>query len=98
MPLLHIALQEGFTGEAVSISVNGREAYRKDRVVTRTQIGRADVVELTLAAPAAAIEIRAGSASASFTVPLAQDLYVAVSLTGDKQIEHRESKQAFGYV
>ena len=47
MPRLHIALQEGFAGDPVSISVDGREIYRKDGVRTRTQIGLADSIETT---------------------------------------------------
>jgi hypothetical protein len=98
MPLLHVALQEGFTGEPVVISVNGREIFHKTAVTTRTQIGLADSVEQTVPAGDAIIEVSAGGARARIPAPLTTDLYVGVSLTPDKQIVHRSSTQAFGYV
>ena len=98
MPRLHIALQEGFTGEPVSISVDGREVYRKDQVRTRTQIGLADSVEITHDAGIATIDILARDASARITPTLAGDLYLAVSLSPDGRITHRVSGQPFRYM
>jgi hypothetical protein len=97
MPLLHIALQEGFTGEPVTISVNGREIYRNERVKTRGPLGLADSVEHTLPAGEAIVEIIAGPARARVPALLDQNLYIGVSLTPGKQITHRASREAFGH-
>lgn len=98
MPLLHIALQEGFTNDSVSINIDGQEVYKKDAVRTRTQIGLADSVEVTRPAGDATIEIRARGATATLTPTLTQDLYVGVSIGPDGSITHRTSSQPFGYM
>jgi hypothetical protein len=95
MPQLHIALQEGFTGEPVSITVDGREIYRKDQVRTRTQIGLADAVETTHDPGRAAIEVRARNRSTEITPTLTGDLYLAISLAPDGRIVHRTSARPF---
>jgi len=95
MPLLHIALHEGFTGEPVSITVDGREVYRKDQVLTRTQIGLADSVETTHDPGRAAIEVRVRNTSAEITPTLTGDLYLGISLSPDGRIVHRTSAHPF---
>lgn len=98
MPRLHIALQEGFAGDSVSIQVDGREVYRKDAVRTRTQIGLADSVETTHDPGSATIEIHARDAAATLTPTLTGDLFLAVSLSPDGRIVHRSSAQPFRYM
>lgn len=98
MPLLHIALQEGFTGEPVTILVDGQEIYRKDQVRTRTQIGRADAVEARRDPGPATIEIRARNTSATLTPTIADDVYVAVSISPEGRIVHQSSAQPFRYM
>ena len=98
MPRLHIALQEGFAGDPVRISVDGRDVYRKDGVRTRTQIGLADSVETTHDPGSATIEIRARDSSATITPILTGDLFLAVSLSPDGRIVHRSSAQPFRYM
>lgn len=98
MPLLHIALQEGFTGEPVTILLDGTEIYRKDQVRTRTQIGHADAVEATHDAGPATVEIRARNTSAKITPTIAGDMYLGVSISPDGRIVHRSSAQPFRYM
>jgi hypothetical protein len=98
MPLLHIALHEGFTGEPVAIAVDGREIYRKDHVRTRPQIGHADSVETTHEAGPARIDVSARGTSATITPTIAGDLYLAISIAGDGKIAHRSSTQPFRYM
>jgi hypothetical protein len=98
MPRLHIALQDGFAGDPVSISVDGHEIYRKAGVRTRTQIGLADSVDTTHAAGSATIDIRARDATATITPTLTGDLYVAVSLSPDGRIVHRSAAEPFRYM
>jgi hypothetical protein len=98
MPLLHIALQEGFTGEPVTISVDGREIYRKDHVRTMTQIGRADDVETTHPARPVSIVVTARGTSLTIAQPLTADTFVGISMTHDGRITHRVSQEAFRYM
>ena len=98
MPRLHIALQEGFGGDPVSISVDGREIYRKDSVRTRTQIGLADSIETTHDKGSATIDIHARDSAATIMPTLDGDLFLAVSLSPDGRIVHRSSAQPFRYM
>jgi hypothetical protein len=98
MPLLRVDLQEGFGGEPVLITVNGREHFRKDGVRTRTQIGRADSFELTLPTGPTTIEITARGTTHRVAATLSADLYVGVSITPDGTIVDKQSAHAFGYV
>jgi hypothetical protein len=95
---LHIALQEGFAGQPVAISVDGREIYRKDAVRTRMQIGLADSIETQHEPGIATVEVKAGSSSATLTPTLTQDLYLGISIGQDGRITHRSSTQRFGYM
>jgi hypothetical protein len=98
MPVLHIALQDGFAGEPVTIRVDGREIYKKDQVRTRTQIGFADSVEATVPQGVANVEVSARSSTVKLTHTLTQDLYIAVSLGPNGRIDHKSSTQPFGYM
>lgn len=98
MPRLHIALQNGFTGVPVTITVDGREVYRKDNVRSRTQIGLADSVELEHASGPAAIDVTAGEASASVSVTVSGDLHVSISVTPENTIVHKSSPTPFRYM
>ena len=98
MPRLHIALQEGFAGDPVSIAVDGKEIYRKTEVRTRTQIGLADSVETTHDPGNATIDIRARDATATITPTVAGDLFLAISISPDGRITHKSSAQPFRYM
>lgn len=98
MPLLHIALQDGFTGEPVRILLDGKEIYNNDQVRTRTQIGRADTVEAPHDPGPATVEIHARDTSATITPTLGDDVYLGVSITPDGRIVHRSSAQPFRYM
>ncbi len=99
MPLLHIAFQEGFTGEAVVVRINGNEAYRKEQMKTRFQLGYADSFEVNVEEGSVRVEVLlpAQSLSEIFEVQVSEPTYVAVSLDENK-IVHRVSVQPFGYV
>jgi hypothetical protein len=98
MPLLRVDLQEGFSGEPVRITVNGRDEFQKDGVRTRTQIGRADAFEVTLPAGPAHIEVHARGVTHQIAVSLSANLYIGVSITPDGTIVDKQSSHAFGYV
>jgi hypothetical protein len=99
MPLLHIALQEGFEHEPVEIRINGKEVFNKPQVNTRQQIGFADAyeadveggaVEVTLALPQRAVTV-------SRVLQVAAPAYVGVSVTA-QGLEFKLSQEPFGYL
>jgi hypothetical protein len=97
MPLLHVDLQEGFIGEAVVASVNGRELFRKEGVRTRTQIGLADSFELVLPPGPTEITLTARGKTHAISASLSTDTYIGVSLTPEGSLVHKQSAHAFGY-
>lgn len=99
MPLLHIAFQEGFTGEAVTVRINGKEAYRKEQMKTKFQLGYADAFEVNIDEGSVRVEVflPAQRLSETFDVQVSNPTYVAVSLDQDR-IVHHVSAQPFGYV
>ena len=44
--LIHLALQDGFDGDEVAVSIDDHEAYRAEGVTTRTQISHAADMQL----------------------------------------------------
>lgn len=55
---LKINLQEGFKGDEVSISINGKQLYHKANVKTRTQIGLADTIETQIDEEQLSLEVQ----------------------------------------
>jgi hypothetical protein len=100
MPLLHIALQDGFFHDTVVIRVNGREIFRKHDVTTKFQIGLADTVEVDLKEHSASLLIALPSKDIiqAVTVELAKPVYLGVSLSEDNTIRTKTSDTPFGYV
>ena len=100
MALLHIALQEGFSGDSVLIRVNGKEAFQKANVKTRNQIGLADSFEFTVPESSATVEVSLSSrnVSESIRVNASQSVYLGVSLTPEGKLSHRISQEPFCYL
>lgn len=99
MPLLHVALQEGFSDDTVEVRVNGAQVFRKSGVSTRTQIGFADSVETEVDADAVdlTISLPNKSLSKSLVFPLSEPIYVGVSVEA-QGITFNVSMEPFGYV
>jgi len=99
MALLHIALQEGFSGDTVVVRVNGEEVFRKKDVKTRLQIGLADSVELNIAEGPTQVEVLlpAKKLSESVELDVSTPTYVGVSIV-DGKITVRISDVPFGYL
>jgi hypothetical protein len=97
---LHIALQEGFTGDSVTIAINGQEVLRKQDVKTRLQTGYADAVEVQVPAGAVAVQIDVLSrqTAATQTLQVTQPVYLGVSLTAEGSITSRVSHEPFRYL
>ena len=99
MALLHVAFQDGFTGDTVIARVNGEVVFHKQNVKTRTQIGLADSFEMNLGQGPVSIEILLPSKNLSKTIVLEMSaaVYVGVS-THDGRIDYRTSDEPFGYL
>ena len=99
MPLLHIALQEGFEQEPVEIRINGKQVFDKPQVNTRRQIGFADSVEADVAggAIAVALSLPQRALSVSRVLQVAAPTYVGVSVTA-QGLEFKLSQEPFGYL
>lgn len=100
MPLLHIALQEGFSADDVVVRFGGREVFHPTGVTTRTQIGLAATHEEQVPAGTVSVEVLlpARQAKLSQTLQVTQDTYLGVSVTPAGQIEHVVRHEPFGYV
>jgi len=99
MPELHLALEEGFEDDDVTIAVDGEEVVRADAVRTRMQTGLARASDVTVAGGRHTVTVETRGTSASIDVDVEDELYLGVSLSrsGDA-IEHRVSREPFGYV
>lgn len=99
MPTLHIALQEGFSGDEVALRINGREIFHKTGVRTRTQIGFADSAEIE--APPGAVEVEialpARNAVKQVRLQLTAPCFLGVSVGEDNTINTSCSERPFQY-
>lgn len=100
MALLHIALQEGFVKDSVIIRADQQEVFQQQTVTTRTQIGLAEWVEVTLPEGQTTLEVAVPSKGIAQTIPLqlSGNVYLGISITPDGRLEHQLSKEAFGYL
>ena len=100
MPLLHIALQEGFAGDAVVLRINGREVFNQPAVKTRTQTGFAAACEENVPAGACRAEVFLPGRQLieSIGLSLAHDTWLGVSLTLEGRLSQKISTEPFGYV
>lgn len=98
--LLHVALQEGFFGDAaVLVTVNDDAVYHEDAVETDLRIGLADSFEVPLPEGPVRIGVRMPEQDleAGTSVESTETVYVGVSVVHG-QIEFRLSNTPFGYV
>ena len=94
MAVLHIALREGFSDDELTLSVDGREVLHRTGVSTRLQIGLAEAVE----PGRRAVTVSARGKSESIDVEVEDELYLGISLSRSGTIEHRVSRERFGYL
>jgi hypothetical protein len=102
MPLsqVHVGLHDGFAGDEVIVVVNGREAYHKDDVKTRTQISRADELVVDVAEKLATVSVtlpRRGI-SKDFQLDSTEPVWLGVSVTSDDRLEGRVTQTPFRYL
>src|SRR5262245_4913696 len=86
MKTLHIDLQEGFQGHAVSVSVDGAVVYSKSSVTTDLSISRADGFDAQVASDKTRIDVHIlPNGPNGFTeVDLTENSYLGVSVEGGK--------------
>jgi hypothetical protein len=98
MTVLHIALEEGFSDDEVTVGVDGREVLHREAVSTRMQVGLADSADATVPPGRHVVTVSARGASRSIDVELEDQLFLGISLSRSGAIEHRVSRERFGYV
>ena len=98
MAVLHLALQEGFTGDEVTVTVDGEQMLHRTEVATRSQIGLAERADLTVEAGRHTVTVSARGASATIDVDVVDTVYVGISLDRSGAIEHRVSREPFRYL
>ena|SRR5215207_1756419 len=98
MAVLHIALEEGFSDDAVTVGVDGEEVRHFEAVSTRMQIGLADTADATVQAGRHVVTVSARGASRSIDVEVEDQLFLGISMSRSGAIEHRVSRERFGYV
>jgi hypothetical protein len=99
MAILHLALEEGFADDAVTVAVDGKEVLHATSVSTRMQIGLAQSTDVPVEPGRHTVSVSARGASAAIDVDVEDELYLGISLSrsGDA-IEHRVSREPFGYL
>jgi hypothetical protein len=98
MPLLDIALQEGFENDLVAIRINGKEVFSKPQVSTRRQLGFADSYETDVGGGAieVTLELPQRPLSASRVLQVSGPTYVGISVTAEG-LQFDLSQEPFGY-
>ncbi|MDV6011744.1 hypothetical protein [Haloechinothrix sp. LS1_15] len=66
---LAVELGEGFSGDRVTLLIDGSEVWHGTAVTTNYSVGIADVVYLAAAPRGATVEVRAGNRSAQLRLP-----------------------------
>src|SRR5262245_54713071 len=100
MATLHVALQEGFSNDEVTLSVNGTEVFRKTGITTKLQIGYADAVDVEVASGEARLDVNVVTRSTRqpVLVTVSDRTYVGVSLDRRGQPEYQISSEPFRYL
>ena len=97
--LLHIALQDGFFEDEVSVRVDGQELAKRSHVTTKPQIGLAASIDLRVAPGRVALDVSIAGRPPSdpLLVELTQPVYVGVSVGADGKIAYKRSEKPFRY-
>jgi hypothetical protein len=101
MPLIHVAIQEGFQNDTLVVHLDGVEVYRRAALKTRMQIGLADSFDLDAAPGPAELRVEVLTRNASVTIPLkvvaGRELHVGVSVTPDGAVTYKATDEPFRY-
>ena len=85
---LHIALREGFQGQTVVITVDGREVYRRSGVTTHRESEETDGVDVAVASDIAriAVFVTPGNLAGTMVFDVSRHPRVAINLVGEGTI------------
>ena len=101
MPLIHVALQEGFQNDTVVAHLGGAEVYRRAGLKTRMQIGLADHFELDAAPGPTELRVEVLTQNVDVRIPIevpaGGELYVGVSVTPDGGASYKVTSEPFRY-
>lgn len=97
---LNINLQEGFKGDEVSISINGKELYHKTNVKTRTQIGLADTLKTQVDEEQISIEVKLLNRQIRRTINIqvTGTSHVGISISEQNEIVYQVQHTPFYYM
>jgi hypothetical protein len=100
MPLLHIALQDGFLNDEVIIQVNGEEAFHQSQVKTRFQIGLATSFEINVLEGSVNVNVilPQKKIAKSTVLEVSTPVYLAISVSEDNNISFHVSNERFRYL
>ena len=95
---LRIALQDGFEGDTVVVTVNGKEVFKQEDIKTKRQIGKAASFEVKVEEGSANVQVSLPLKNLSETIvcKVSGEAYLGVSLVEGK-IEHKVSSEPFRY-
>lgn len=101
MPLIHIAIQDGFQNDTLVVRLDGAEVYRRAGLKTRMQIGLADSFSFDAAPGAAELLVEIPTRNAGVTIPVevppVGELHVGLSVTPDGAITYQSTDEPFRY-
>lgn len=99
MPILSVGLHEGFAGDTVTVTVNGREVFDKDGVQTMLLTGHALTFEVEVPAGPLRVVVKVPNRhlSEKFTIEGASGpRYVGIAIECGR-LRHYLSEHPFGY-
>lgn len=94
MPTLHVALNDGFSDDAVTLRINGHEVYSKAGLRTDLRISRAAAVDLPLDAGLAELTVEARGQTAAIAIDADRTPHVTIDLSPDGHPVLRPSVEA----
>ena len=98
---ISLALQEGFVDDSVRISAGNRVIHQLEHITTRTQIGLAQMLEITLSEGEDKVKVEIPARGLEVTLDLAASAAAnwAVSVNPDQtKLDVVESAVPFGYL
>lgn len=100
MPMLHIALHDGFAGQRVRITLNGRTIYDQPDVRTDLRIARADAIDVDVPARSSrlSVTIDPGGVTSATDVDAAATPYLAITIEAGGGLSWKASAEPFRYL
>ena len=98
MPKLHIALRDGFSGQAVAVRIAGREVYRREGVKTDLRISRADEADAEAPEGPVTVEVEAGGRKAAVQIDAGRTPHLWVDRRDEGALDLRPSAEPAGFL